>query len=236
MLETLQKHHERADSEGFKQALTDFLPQLKRYVANRLRTAVRKGWVPKGEVSALDIVDEVYLTVFEQFDASRLDERKLRTLLFTLADEKLDEVIEEFRRHRGDLSIEQLADQELRTLEEHITADADGEVVFVEDLDDISYHLDDERPKVWLLDEGFEQELVEVLDLPREVVASRAGREVLAATYQNLPTLSRIVLDLRTRGGLSVTEIAEVRGLTPAQVEKLLAAVRNRFLRALEAC
>lgn len=233
MLETLHTHKRNNDRTAFNQVLEAFLPQLKRYVANRLRTAVRKGWIPKGKYDPMDIVDEVYLALFEQFNEADMDSARLRVRLFQLAEQKLAEIIEQEREHRGDLSIEALAAQELKTLEEHITADADGEVVFVEDLDDISYHLDDDKPKIWLLDEGFEAELLEVLELPQEILADKTKRGLLAQTYQNLPTLSRIVLELRTRGGLSVVEIAEVQGIPEEQVAQLLAAVKTRFHRAL---
>ncbi len=233
MLQALQTHKHNNDRAAFNKVLEEFLPQLKRYVANRLRTAVRKGWIPKGMYDPMDIVDEVYLEVFEQFSEADMEPAKLRIRLFQLAERKLAEIIEQEREHMRDLSIEALMEQELKTLEEHITADADGEVVFIEELDDISYHLDDDKPKVWLLDEGFEEELLEVLDLPKEILQDKAKRGVLAQTYQNLPTLSRIVLELRTRGGLSVAEIAEVRGMDEKQVEQLLAATKDRFHRAL---
>jgi RNA polymerase sigma factor (sigma-70 family) len=233
MLQALQTHKNNNDRAGFNKVLEAFLPQLKRYVANRLRHAVRKGWIPKGMYEPMDIVDEVYLAVFEQFSEADMAPDKLRVRLFQLAEQKLDEIISQEREHLRDLSIEELAAQELKTLEEHITADAEGEVVFVEELDDISYHLDDDKPKVWLLDEGFEEELLAVLDLPREILQDKAKRQILAQTYQNLPTLSRIVLELRTRGGLSVMEIAQVRGLSETQVQQLLDAVRARFRRAL---
>ena len=233
MLQALQTHKHNNDRAAFNKVLEEFLPQLKRYVANRLRTAVRKGWIPKGMYDPMDIVDEVYLEVFEQFSEADMEPAKLRIRLFQLAERKLAEIIEQEREHMRDLSIEALMEQELKTLEEHITADADGEVVFIEELDDISYHLDDDKPKVWLLDEGFEEELLEVLDLPKEILQDKAKRSVLAQTYQNLPTLSRIVLELRTRGGLSVAEIAEVRGMDEKQVEQLLAATKDRFHRAL---
>ncbi|SIN69058.1 hypothetical protein SAMN05443662_0075 [Sulfurivirga caldicuralii] len=232
MINTLAQHRQNEDREGFFAVLNEFLPKLKKYVANRLRTAVRKGWVPRGMYDPMDIVDEVYLEVYEQFDDSVTPE-KLRVLIFRLADQKLEAIIEHERAHMKDLSIEALAAKELKELEEHITADAEGEVVFVEDLDDISYHQDDYKPKVYLLDEGFEEELVEVLDLPREILGDREKRQILAQTYQNLPTLSRIILDLRTRGGLVIKEIAEVRGMAVDDVEKVMAAIKDRFHRAL---
>ncbi len=232
MINTLAQHRQNADREAFNAVLNEFLPKLRKYVANRLRTAVRKGWVPRGMYDPMDIVDEVYLAVYEQFDETMTPEQ-LRVRLFQLADEKLEAIIEQEREHMKDLSIEALAARELKELEEHITADAEGEVVFVEELDDISYHLDDDRPKVYLLDEGFEEELVEALDLPREILGDREKRQVLAQTYQNLPTLSRIILDLRTRGGLVIEEIAEVRGMAVEDVQQVLAAIKDRFHRAL---
>jgi len=232
MINTLAQHKQANDRNAFIAVLNEFLPRLKKYVANRLRTAVRKGWVPRGMYDPMDIVDEVYLAVYEQFDPE-LTPEKLRVLMFRLADAKLEEIIAQEREHMKDLSIEELAARELKELEEHITADAEGEVVFVEDLDDISYHQDDYRPKIYLLDEGFEEELVEVLDLPREILADRQKRQILAQTYQNLPVLSRIVLDLRTRGGLVIEEVAEVRGMSVAEVERVMAAIRDRFQRAL---
>lgn len=231
-MEALMQHKHKQDQQAFYAALNELFPQLKHYVANRLRTAVRKGWVPRGMYEPLDIVDEIYAQVYASFDA-RIDEQALKTLLFKLADQKLEEIIQQERAHMRDLSIEVLAEKELEALEEHMTADAEGEVVFVEELDDISYHQQTDKPKIYLLDEAFEEELLNVLDLPRKVLEDAMLRKKLAYTYQTLPTLSRIVLDLRTRGGLSTEAVAQIRGMQVDKVARLEAAIRARFYRAL---
>jgi len=92
----------------------------------------------------VDILDEVVLTAYENFGQKPKD-LSLEQWLYQLANRQLENYlnrasIQDVRRR----SLESLAEKEARTLEERMTADAEGEVMLEEDLYDTEYHLQPE--------------------------------------------------------------------------------------------
>ncbi|HEB48980.1 MAG TPA: hypothetical protein ENI89_00060 [Desulfobulbus sp.] len=208
-----------------------FLAELKRYCANRLRTAVAQGVIRRGMYSADDLTDEVYLRVCRQagkVGPEDLDRVKIE--MFRTANTLLDEIINTESVSLQGLNIGDVLRDELRALEEKYTIDAEGELIPYEDLDDISYQQEKEGAELQLLEPGFEDELIKALDLEESVIrADDRFRHRLASLYLNLPAMSRILLDLSTRGGLTVEEIARVCTLETEEVRQTITLVRRHF-------
>ena len=225
-LTALKTHKEKQDLQAFTATLMQFLPQLKPYVAARLRYAEHVGLIPRRLYFPSDIVDEIYLDVFEDFGEADLDPQKLKVRLFKLADAKLARIIkEEAQWQERKVSIEDIVREELKSLEETFYP----EEVF----DDIEYKQDEYRPKLLLLEEGFEGDLLDFLDLDRTLAQDSKNRQLLAQAYESLPPLSRIILELKVNGNLTVEEIADVREMDVEEVEAILEAVKKRFRQAL---
>ncbi len=225
-LTALKTSKARQDRQAFNEILQRFLPQLKPYIAARLRYAEHVGLIPQRMYFPSDIVDEIYLEVFEHFSDADLDPRKLKIRLFKLADAKLAQIIkEEAQWQERKVPIGDIVREELKSLEENFYP----EEVF----DDIEYRQDEYRPKLLLLEEGFEGDLLDFLELDRQLRQESEKRRLLAQVYDSLPPLSRIVLELKVNGNLTVEEIADVREMDVEEVEALLTAVKRRFRRAM---
>ena len=221
-------HHETDDCTGLAAA---FLDELTQYCANRLRTAVAQGVIRRGMYSVNDLTDEVYLRVCRQFGkAGPEDLDRIKIEMFRTANSLLDEIISAESLSLQGVNIGDALREELRAMEEKYTIDAEGELIPYEDLDDISYQQEGKQAEVYLLEPGFEDELIRVLDLEESAIRGHDRyRRRLADLYLNLPAMSRILLDLSTRGGLTVEEIARVCTLETGEVRQTITMIRRHF-------
>jgi len=211
-----------------------YLPSVKRYVANRLRMAVIDGILTRGKYRVEDITDEVYIKLKEEFDDGRLSVDQIKLKMFMLADRQLEEILAEEYVHGEDVSVEEIVAGEMKTLEEKYVAEADGDLVLYEELDDVSYQHDQEQKTVYLLEPGFESDLITALDLEKSCAETADARKILAGTYQHLPLLTTIIIDLHVAGGLNAVEIAEIRNMDARDVDRIIHRVKVHFAAALK--
>ena len=211
-----------------------YLPSVKRYVANRLRMAVIDGILARGKYRVEDITDEVYIKLKEEFDDGRLSVDQIKLKMFMLADRQLEEILAEEYVHGEDVSVEEIVAGEMKTLEEKYVAEADGDLVLYEELDDVSYQHDQEQKTVYLLEPGFESDLITALDLEKSCAETADARKILAGTYQHLPLLTTIIIDLHVAGGLNAVEIAEIRNMDARDVDRIIHRVKVHFAAALK--
>jgi DNA-directed RNA polymerase specialized sigma24 family protein len=235
LMTTLKEYHQKEDRISFFERLIDIAPGLESYVRSQLRIAEQNSLIPAGLYSPEDVLDEVYLYVYEHFDEMPKDESGLRVMLFQLANDRLDTIIQEEVWRHDSLSLEAVLAEELRQLSEipQMTTDADGDIVLVEELDDSE--IEPQEPRVLLLEESFEDEIIGQTGLDGALIrGDQKLRQLLARIYTELPTQSRILFDLWTRGKLTVEEIARVRAIDVGQVKNILGQIRARFLSAMK--
>ena len=222
------------NGDQFNSEVSRVLPRLQRYVAHRLRMAVIDGIIGRGKYRIEDITDEVFIRLKEEFASSGLSLDKVKIVMFKLADRELSRILSEESAHGGDIPIEEILAEEMRGLEEKYSVDADGDIVLYEEFDDISYEHDREQKTIYLLEPGFENDLIEALDLEESCAGVTAEvRNLLAHAYQKLPRLAGSIIGLHVAGGLSPEEIAEVRDMKVQDVETIIARIRVRFTAVL---
>ncbi len=210
-----------------------YLPLVERYVANRLRMAIIDGILAPGKYRVEDIIDEVYIRLREEFDKGKISPERIKLMMFMFADRQLEEILAEEYVHGQDVSVEEIVAREMKSLEEKYVAEADGDLVLYEELDDISYRHDQEQKTVYLLEPGFESDLITALDLERSSAETDSGRKILAGVYQRLPLLTGIIVDLHVTGGLNAFEIAEIRNMQVEDVDRIIRQVKVHFTTAL---
>jgi len=226
----LTQHFQNADQQAFRKTLANIAPGLESYVSAQLRLARANGLIPTDLYTADDILDEVSLRMYENFATMPEDESALRVKLFQLAHAVLDKMIQREAWQQDSIRLEDILADEIRSLNEisHITRDADGDIVMVEDLDDSE--IEPPEPRAMLLEDSFEDEVIQQIKLNRASIQSDdRQRRALADIYHQLPAQSRIILDLWARGKLSIAEIASVRGISVEQVEDILSQIQRRF-------
>lgn len=205
---------EKKKEEFFKQILPVLGP-LHEYMKRRLRIAYYIGDIRTPLYTEGDMLDEVVLRAYENYD-NKPSGLSLEQWLYQLANEFLDSYILRRKSLEGRRrSLEGLTDAELRSLDEFpITADAEGEVVTMEDLDDISYQKRD------FVAPGYR-------DTPEEVLERKEEVQQILRALRKLPERERIAFELHVGQGFSKNDVARIMGMTPAEVTQIVEHVKG---------
>lgn len=218
------------NQKTFNTELLKILPEIYRYVADRLKTAVANGKLNKGMFSPNDFTDQLFIEVYDHMDKIK-DENELHTFLFKKVDELLDDsLVEEEFDHVFFENIDNYSKPEWDAMQENYSRDGDGDFVMIEELDDISYPKGNYTlNQVFITDN--EKELAKKLD--DSLDSERIKRHIqLVLSKMALPM--RTVFQLYTNQGFTIEEIANIRETTRAEVEKILVDVRKKLKKSFE--
>jgi RNA polymerase sigma factor (sigma-70 family) len=214
---------QKGAQKAFNELLVTTIPRVKSYITKRLNTAISKGKLPRGKYRADDFVNQLFINVYDHFEEVE-NETDLYPWLFkkahqlleeTIVDEEFDEVffqnIDDFTKPAWD------------AMEEKFSTDGDGDLVIMEELDDISYRNDDPLLKhVFVEDEH--NDFIGRLD-------SEQGKENIRKharmVLYHLPLRMRSVYELATEHQLNIEEIAAISNLSLKKVRQLLADARK---------
>jgi hypothetical protein len=224
---------EYADKSPDKKTLST-VQLLHPYVKQRIRVAENLGIFPRNMYKPNEIIDEVVLKVYEQGLHESLSREDLRISMFDLTFHRMNELMESEEWHKDSISTKLILEDELKQLEENFTMDADNDLIMNEDLDDISYHLNDKEAASLPYDE--EEEGVKVLfglDMTEEQHDWEDRREI-RKLYYKLPLNTSNIVDLYILGKLSFAEIASVLKIEIVEVKEIMNFVKETFRKQME--
>ena len=225
--EQLKIYKSENNQTDFTSLIEKYLPKLERYVKHRIKTFEAKRKLPINYYSPADVLAEVYLRIYNDFD-NITNEKQLKVKLFKTADEVLEELVKKHDKKFKKIPVDKLLKEELKLLYEDFTADADGELILIEELDDIEYKQNEFKPKIFLFDKTAESGFARVLNLSEEDFKNERFRNIFGNIYASLPELTRHVLDLAAQGELDDEEIAAVVGIESGQVREILEGIELR--------
>jgi RNA polymerase sigma factor (sigma-70 family) len=204
--------------EEFFAQITPLLGPLKDYIKRRLRIAYLTLQIRTPIYTTGDILDQVTFTAYENYRHKPPD-LTLEQWLYQIANEKLDKYIHgSERREARRRSLEGLTKGELRTLDEiPFTADAEGEFLLPEDLDDISYHQRDFVPP------GYE-------DNPEQEIERKEQITRILHALSRISARDRTVFELFVIEGFSKEAVARNTQLSPDQVPRIAEKVKQHVL------
>jgi DNA-directed RNA polymerase specialized sigma24 family protein len=144
--------------------------------------------------------------------------------LFKRAEKLLDdmEVEEEFESYFYD-NIDDYSRAELEEMKEAFSTDGDGDLVMMEELDDISYKNHHYLLKNIYLDDGHE-DMMALMDTDAQ--QGRTQRHLDSVLFQ-LPPNMRSVFELATEQLFSTEDIARIKGVSLERIEKTLDRARE---------
>lgn len=145
----LDTYFAEKEKEQFEHLVKKLLPSLHSYILRYLQT---HGHDIKLHMSVQEIVDEVYIHLFDRFDERPISSDNMSSWIYNMSREYLEKHLKENFFEGEQLDISKLAETELKTLEEKITTDAEGEVILLEELDDVSYKYEQYGPEVFSKD------------------------------------------------------------------------------------
>ena len=219
--EKLRKLASEGNREEFFREIIPLLKPLRSYIKRRLRGAglTQRANIPV--LSSVDMLDDVVLEAYEKFN--RKPKRlTLEQWLYRLANEELDRYVSKGRpTEKRRKNLETLTQTELRTLEQMpITADADGEVWFPEELDDSEYQA------VEFLPPAFD-------DTPEQQLERREQIVEIIRTLAKLSERERTVFELYVVEGFSKGAVARISGVPTDQVPRIAEKVKEHIRLAI---
>jgi len=225
----LKKHKTDNNQTDFNKVLEKLLPRLEKYVIHRIKVYEAKRKLPKNFYTPADVIAEVFLKVYESFNEIK-DEKHLKIELFSLADQIIDNLVKKEKQIKRKVLVDKLVKEELKILQEELTVDADGELLLVSDLkdEDIEYKQDDFKPKIYLFDADSQNAFEQSLGLTADDFKDEKLQSIFGSIYSQLPETIRRVLDLNALGGLTNGEIAEITGIKPNEIEKIMVAIQDK--------
>ncbi len=224
--EQLKQYKANRNKADFNKVLEKLLPKLERYIRHRIRTYELKKKLPKNYYAPADVVADVYLKIYDMFDDIP-DEKTLRVKIFRLADEIVENYVEQHKKPHKKVNTDDLLKEELKMLNEDFTVDADGELILIEELDDISYKQDEYKRKFFLFDKTAEEYFASALGLSPDDFKDEKFRALFGNLYVNLPETARRILDLVSQAGLTPSETATVVGVDESDVIAVLERIRT---------
>lgn len=229
----MTSNSEYADKSPDKKTLST-VQLLHPYVKQRIRVAENLGIFPRNMYKSNEIIDEVVLKVYEKGLHKSLNEDDLRIAMFKLTFDRMNELLESEEWHKDSISTKLILEDELKQLEENFTMDADNDLIMNEDLDDISYHLNDKEGVSLPYDE--EEEGVKVL-FGLDTFGSDGlwqDRKEIRKLYYKLPLTTSNIVDLYILGRLSFAEIATILKTEITEVKEIVSFVKEKFRKQME--
>ncbi|MFD1314587.1 hypothetical protein [Namhaeicola litoreus] len=204
------------------------------YVKNRLRVLEHHGVLPKNMYRPSEIIDEVILEVYENKVGEDIDQHALQMFMFAKAHYKIIALADEEKWHKQNVSIKLILEEELKQMEENFTVDGDFDLIMNEELDDISYHQNDEGSSV-LESEEVQQNLMSLFELKEHNKMKEQGfKQSFQTLYKLLPVQTSNVVDLYILGKLNLKDIGTILETDIVEVKRIVQFVKENFKKQIE--
>jgi len=206
------------NQESFNALVLKIMPVIRKYVNGGLNTAIIKGKFSKGKYKADDFIDQLFIEIYDNIEDVE-NEKDFYLWLFKKTNDLLGDAIaeEEFDEFFFK-NIDDYSKPEWDEMQEKYSTDGGGDLLMIEELDDMSYnHNDYILNRVFI--EDHEQGLIEKID--KDISAEKIQNHITMVLH-NLPLAMRNVFELFTYQQLELEEIAQIRNITINEVQQLL--------------
>ena len=213
-----------------KHILKLLLNDIAKYAHRRLKTAEMTASVKRGMFKTPELLDEIYLLVYERLEEIPGDEDEILVWLHRIVDEYLAEKFQELEfEHEHFDSIEQMIEAEYQSLEEEYTINADYDIVPLEELDEY----EDPHP---LYSVNQLEYTIDEHDLLDDLILKRNEKDLHAMMEKELmkfPVLKRTIMDLYFLEQMTAEEIAHIKGISVSEVEAVINEVISQLKKKL---
>lgn len=219
----LKKLKAEGQREAFNETLLGLLPDVKRYITRGLRLALAKGVISHNKYRPDDFFDQLFLDIYDRLDEVP-DKELFHSWLFGRAEGLLEEmeVKEIFDAYLFE-NLDEFSRAEQAGMDESYSTDGDGDLVMMDELDDISYKNRQFLLRNIFLDDAHEDlmAMMETTGGPKQVESH------LDDVLFELPPNLRSVFELAYEQGFGPDEIARIKNLEPQQVSNMLQKARK---------
>lgn len=221
--ERLKALRQADERKAFNEELMRVLPEVRQYITRALRLALSKGVISHNKYRPDDFFDQIFIEVWDNLEEVPSGEA-FRSWLFNRAEKLLEDMeVEEIFEASYNDNIDDYSRAEREGMKEEFSTDGDGDLVMMEELDDISYKDHHYILKNIFLDDAHE-DLMAMMDT--ESGKEKVRYHVNEALF-GMPPDARSVFELATLQMFSTEEIALIKHQDEADVEALLDRARS---------
>lgn len=230
-IDEMPKYYEDTRTEEFGKKLLAVVPHLHPYVKHRIYIAESTGILPRNMYCSSGLIDDAIVKLYhdDQLDIA-MDKLSLELQLFRIADHLIDELYQKEGWHQRSISTNYFLKEELNKLEEYYTSAGDNELIMTDELNDISYHQNQENKQLFIYDDT-DSAILKLI--ASEDSSENKKQKLLGKFYSWLPLETSKIIDLFVFGKLNFEEIARIKDMTANEVKEVIIDVRKSFRKNL---
>jgi hypothetical protein len=225
-MSTLKKIMDTSTQTEFDKKVLAAVQHLHAYIKHRLYVAESIGVLPKNMYNSNDIIDEGVAKLYSQGINIDLEEMAIKLKLFKIVDNDLNELFKKEAFHKNTQSTSAILKEELDSLEEKFTIDADLDYVMDEDLEDISYQQDNKHKHLFLYDDN-ETSVINAFEM--EDISTQHTKKLLGKFYTWLPMNVSDIVDLYVFGKLDFEDISKIKNIEIKRIERIFENIKKSF-------
>ena len=216
-LPELQELQRTAPRETFNELLKILLSDVAGYVKRRIKSAEMTTAIRRGKFKKQEILDEIYLHVYEHMNEIPADEGYNRIWLYRIADQIMDRKFKEIDFEKEHFErLAEIVDAEYAGLDEEYTVDAEEKIIPLEEIDEYESHSD--LGMATFLYQEDEESLLDQLTLK---INKQEINRLLEGEITKLPVSERTIMELYLINQMTVNEISEIKGIPVSEIEDL---------------
>jgi DNA-directed RNA polymerase specialized sigma24 family protein len=229
-LPELQELKETDTQETFNQLLKMVLGDVAKYIKRRIKSAEMTTAIKKGKFKKQEILDDVFLYVYDRLDDVPEEPDNTKIWLYGIADTIMEQRFREIEFERENIErIAGIVEKEYAGLEEKFTVDAEEEIIPVEEIDEYESLAD--LSMATLLYGEDEDSILDDITLK---INKREIRSLLEKELARLPLFERTVMDHYLINQLSVHEIAQIKKAAVPDIESIITRISWDLRKTLE--
>lgn len=204
----------------FNHMLKNLLKEVASYMNRRLKAAELTTAIKRGRFKVQELLDELYLMIYERFEEIATERVDINTWIYQLADELLENLLKEVEFEKSHFKdLDSFVESEYRMLDEAYAFAAD-------EFDSMAdyYSADD------LIIGDDETSLLDEITLQ---LNQKEIHLIIEKELAKLPIFKRTILDLYLINQMSVEEIAEMKEMPPLEVDAVIQEVNKDLVRKL---
>jgi DNA-directed RNA polymerase specialized sigma24 family protein len=210
--------------------LKDLAKELPKYIKRRIKAAEMTSAVKKGKFKIQELLDELYLMVYDRLESLPESTTAMNNWLYQLADELLEKLFRELefeKNHFQDL--ERIVETEYQSQKEEYTEDGEEDIIPVEEWDEYQ-----KMPDWYAADDLiFGEDENSLLDDITLKLNQKEIHELIEKELAKYPAFKRTIMDLYLLGQFSVEEIAETKWISVSEVEEIIHEVNQDMKKKL---
>ena len=229
-MSTFKEISSKSSQTAFDKKVLSSIPHLHPYVKHRIYIAETTGILPKNMFSSNDIIDESVIILYSNGFNIDAEVMAVKLELFKIVDNFMNVLFKNEAFHKNTISTDTILMKELDKLNEDFTVDADFDYILNTELNDISYHQDQNEPLHLYSDK--ETSILKAFEVKDLSVAK--SPKAFGQLYNWLPFNVSNIVDLYIIGKLNFSDIAKIKKIEQKRVEAIFDKVKRTFRRHIE--